>query len=93
MHDTVCLVLYSQTHFNFLEHRERLSREVDTIAAANCVVESPVELQPPRKSKKQKRTEPSSVTGAVVFQYMWSSLGEGSGNRTGHSHFVQVCKT
>ena len=41
-----------KTHYNFLEHRERLCHEVDTIAATNCVFEPPKELQLPRKMKK-----------------------------------------
>ena len=44
--------LLIKTHYNFLEHRERLCHEVDTIAATNCVFEPPKDLQLPRKMKK-----------------------------------------
>ena len=41
-----------KTHYNFLEHRERICHEVNTIAATNCVFEPPKDLQLPRKMKK-----------------------------------------
>ena len=44
--------LLIKTHYNFLEHRERLCHEVDAIAATNCVFEPPKDLQLPRKMKK-----------------------------------------
>jgi len=35
-----------------MEHRERLSREVDAIASTDCVFEPPKDLQLPHKMRK-----------------------------------------
>ena len=81
-----------KTHYNFLEHRERLCHEVDTIAATNCVFEPPKELQLPRKMKKLRSGETAmgnSLPGKLFhFKFLERTCSRQTSNTLAISHII-----